>query len=112
MVEGDGSLYPCDFYVLDEWRLGKLETTSLADAGGCELARKFLSDGQKKPDACAECKWYPICLGGCKRDWQSVGGRLENYYCPAFHRFFEYAAPPAGGDCPHGSGLPRRILSD
>ena len=23
-VEGDGSLYPCDFYVLDEWKLGNL----------------------------------------------------------------------------------------
>ena len=22
VVEGDGSLYPCDFFVLDEWRLG------------------------------------------------------------------------------------------
>ena len=22
VVEGDGGVYPCDFYVLDEWRLG------------------------------------------------------------------------------------------
>jgi uncharacterized protein len=93
VVEGDGSLYPCDFYVLDEWCLGKLTDFSLSDAGQCALAEQFQNDGRKKPDACAECKWYPICFGGCKRDWQSIDGRLENYYCPAFRLFFEYAAP-------------------
>ncbi|QNK40317.1 anaerobic sulfatase maturase [Caproicibacter fermentans] len=93
VVEADGSLYPCDFYVLDEWRLGTLQNTSLADAADGALWCKFQSDGQKKPDACDGCKWYFICQGGCKRDWQSMNGRVENYYCPAFRRFFEYAAP-------------------
>ncbi|QAT50957.1 anaerobic sulfatase maturase [Caproiciproducens sp. NJN-50] len=93
VVESDGSLYPCDFYVLDEWRLGTLENASLPGAGACALARKFQEEGLKKPDACAGCKWFPICLGGCKRDWQPVGGKLQNYYCPSFQRFFEYTAP-------------------
>lgn len=93
VVEGDGSLYPCDFYVLDEWKLGLLDHTSLADAGGCALARKFQEEGLKKPDSCAACEWYPICLGGCKRDWQTLDGKLQNYYCPAFRRFFGYAVP-------------------
>ena len=34
-VEGDGSLYPCDFYVLDEWKLGDLSRCTVC-RGGCK----------------------------------------------------------------------------
>lgn len=29
VVEADGGVYPCDFYVLDEWRVGNLCQESL-----------------------------------------------------------------------------------
>ena len=31
VVEADGSVYPCDFYVLDEYCLGNLNDTSLQE---------------------------------------------------------------------------------
>lgn len=30
VVEADGSVYPCDFYMLDQYRLGNLNTDSIA----------------------------------------------------------------------------------
>ena len=88
VVEGDGSLYPCDFYVLDSWRLGNILDCSLEDALSCEKGKEFLQESRKRPDECRSCRYMPICRGGCKRDWMENG---SNYYCRAFRTFFGYA---------------------
>ncbi len=95
IVEADGSLYPCDFYALDEWRMGKLGEAPLADLQKGETALRFLRSGDDHPPACAGCEWRKMCFGGCKRDWflNPATGVRENYYCPAFKKFFAYAMP-------------------
>ena len=91
VIEGDGSVYPCDFYALDTWKLGTIGQQSLSEIASCERAQTFLSQGERKPDACAACQWFRLCQGGCKRDWGVQDGRLENYFCPAFQAFFAHA---------------------
>ena len=91
VVEGDGTVYPCDFYCLDEWKMGRIGEQSIPELANSEKARLFLQQGERKPDACAACRWYSLCHGGCKRDWVENDGKLENYSCPAFKEFFAYA---------------------
>ena len=91
VVEGDGSLYPCDFYVLDEWRLGNINEISPLAALESPLSKRFLNEGSIKPDSCAACRWVQLCNGGCKRDHCSDSS-LKNYYCAAFSLFFERSA--------------------
>lgn len=94
VVEADGGVYPCDFYVLDEWKLGNLRDTPLAALGQSERALAFLQKGLQHPADCAACPWQRLCFGGCKRDWTTdAAGQVQNYYCPAFRRFFAYAEP-------------------
>ena len=93
VVEADGSLYPCDFYVLDEWRLGTVSNCSLEEASRSEQALGFMAEGRRRPSACSTCRWLEICLGGCKRDWLPQNGQQQNYFCAAFQRFFTYAYP-------------------
>lgn len=93
VVESDGGLYPCDFYVLDRWRLGSILDESPLDAFSGELAQKFVSEGAIRPADCGSCPWSAICRGGCKRDWRTVDGRCVNYYCPSFQQLFSYAFP-------------------
>lgn len=92
VAEGDGSLYPCDFYVLDQWKLGSISDASLTDIAGCALATQFIDESLVKPNKCSACQWYGLCNGGCKRDWVNLEGNLENYYCSAFKQFFFHAA--------------------
>lgn len=90
VIEGDGGVYPCDFYVLDEWRLGTVGETSFADMQQGETARRFLAASQKIPDACRSCRWQGLCRNGCRRDRMDLpdGTVGQNYYCEAYRTFF------------------------
>lgn len=84
VVEGDGGLYPCDFYVLDSWYLGNILECTVEEALSSEKSRQLLLDSRKRPDECRSCRYMPICRGGCKRDWMENG---SNYYCQSFQTF-------------------------
>ena len=94
VVEGDGSIYPCDFFVLDEWRMGSLAENTLDELAESGNAKRFLEWGAEKPAECAACPWQRICNGGCKNDWvYDETGKPHNYFCESFRKYFEYAAP-------------------
>ena len=93
VVESDGSLYPCDFYVLDSWRLGSIyEDKSLTQIIAGEVATSFYEKGRSKPEECSSCPWFRCCFGGCPRDWYMAGSLPHNYFCAALRMFFQYAA--------------------
>ena len=87
VVEADGSVYPCDFFALDEWRLGRLGEQSLEEMAAGETAKRFLAWGKEKPPECGACPWKSLCNGGCKNDWTQG----HNYCCKAFRMLFEHA---------------------
>lgn len=92
VVEGDGTLYPCDFYCLNEWKIGKLGEASLAEYAKSKIETHFLEEGTKHPFECSSCRFYPLCFAGCKRDWyQDSDGKNHNYFCSSFSQFFNYA---------------------
>ena len=91
-VESDGGLYPCDFYVLDEWRLGEV-SEGLPAAFRSERMAQFRRRAEALPAACRSCPHFALCRGGCPRNWQASGDGMENGLCRAFRMFFDYAAP-------------------
>lgn len=95
VVEADGSVYPCDFYVLDPWRLGNLNTDGFDQLDRRRTELGFIQQSKTVAEDCRGCRWYGLCRGGCRRD-RLVGadGALgKNMYCEAFQRFFEHAVP-------------------
>lgn len=89
VIEGDGGVYPCDFYVLDEWRLGTVGQQSFAEMRSSETAQQFISASVRVPERCKACRFYPICRNGCRRDRLMNEGLMDlNYYCAAYRRFF------------------------
>lgn len=93
VVEGDGSLYPCDFFVLDRWYLGNIHDTSVEAALSSETSKRFVQEGSQRPQSCASCPYIALCCGGCKRDWVKNDQHITNYYCESFRTFFAYALP-------------------
>lgn len=93
VVEGDGSLYPCDFFVLDPWYLGNISETSVQEALATPVSHHFLAESHTRPTQCSHCPYVSLCRGGCKRDWITTSTGPSHYYCSAFRSFFSYALP-------------------
>ena len=94
VVEADGSVYPCDFYVLDEYKLGSLLTEDFSEIIKRQKQSSFLKRFQSLPSKCAACRYYLLCRGGCRRHWEQPGGAYgQNYFCTAYQKFFDACLP-------------------
>lgn len=93
VIEGDGGVYPCDFYVFDKWRLGNIKDNDIKDMIYSEVAQKFIAPSQVIPLECKECRWIGLCRGGCRRERENFkeGNLKLNYYCSAYKDFFNYS---------------------
>lgn len=92
LVEADGSVFPCDFYAMDDYRIGNLNTDTVEQMDEQRRAIRFVEDSLAKGERCKPCPWYPLCRGGCRRDYTD-GEDSHNYYCESYRAFFEYAYP-------------------
>ena len=68
LVEADGSVYPCDFYGLDEYRLGNIRDDAWEDLDRARESLGFIEASRRIPEKCGQCQWYPLCRNGCRRD--------------------------------------------
>ncbi len=94
VVEADGGVYPCDFYVLDEWKLGSVRENSFAEMEEKRKELGFIEASRVVPEKCRSCQWYPLCRNGCRRNRTEDGAEGPiNYFCEAYKGFFEYAYP-------------------
>jgi uncharacterized protein len=94
VVEADGSVFPCDFYALDEYCLGNFVTDSLEKIDARRTEIQFVEQSIEPHPECLVCKWYSLCRGGCRRDRDTFQAELSrNYFCPSYRVFFEYAWP-------------------
>lgn len=90
VVEGDGGVYPCDFYVTDEWKLGAVWAT-LTDLLNSEKAKSFAAPSLHTDDECCECRYFKLCRGGCRRWREPVVASVPsiNCLCEDYKLFFE-----------------------
>lgn len=90
VVEADGSVFPCDFYVLDRWCLGNFNSDRIdaIDSGREETG--FLASSDRLHAKCGNCPHRDLCRGGCRR-YRGMSGAEPglNYLCPAFLTFFD-----------------------
>ena len=96
VVEADGTVYPCDFYVLDEWKLGNIREHSFEEMNQKREELQFVALSRHVPEECRSCRWFPLCRNGCRRDRLLLpDGRTPglNAYCSAYRDFFSYAYP-------------------
>ncbi len=94
VVEADGSVYPCDFYVLDEYRLGNLNEEGFDAIDRKRREIRFLENSYDHTETCKQCLYFGVCRGGCRRHRQQPGTAFgENYFCQAYRMFFDACLP-------------------
>lgn len=87
IIEGNGDVFPCDFYCLDEWKLGNVNETGFREIAASDRAKKFVSETIAVRPECKTCNYYRLCLGGCKRYLTDLD------YCSVMKTFFQAALP-------------------
>ena len=78
IVEADGLVYPCDFYVLDKYLAGDLTKHTVREIFDALVKSTFLEESRQMRTyphpQCMDCSHNSWCRGGCKRMAQAVYG--------------------------------------
>jgi uncharacterized protein len=93
VIEYNGDVYPCDFFVSREWWLGNLLDTPLSHIIKSARAEEFSRIKEGPYAECEACPWDFICHHGCSRFRLGPDGRFgqRHILCPAFKRFYAHA---------------------
>lgn len=92
VVEHNGDVFSCDFYVEDDWKLGNVMAGDLRDLLNSQQQTRFGHVKAELPDACRECRWLRHCRGGCPRERLSgPNGNGVSYFCEGYKMFFAHA---------------------
>lgn len=89
VVEHDGSVYPCDFHVREDLRLGNVTTHTWEEMLESETYRNFAErKSAALPDTCRRCEYVHLCNGDCPRN--RVNDR--SVLCAGWKKFFGYSS--------------------
>jgi uncharacterized protein len=125
VVEYNGDVYPCDFFVTPETRLGNIAEESWEGLQASPVYREFGASKARWNERCAGCGWREWCAGDCLKHRYRTGNdpRARSWLCAGWQEFYGACLPelralagrlqpraappgPAGRNdpCPCGSG--------
>lgn len=98
VVEYNGDVYPCDFFVEKPWKLGNVNVDSWPELAGRRRRYEFAANKTLAHPECAICEYRNVCHGGCpklrhgpRRDFSDLDS-----FCPAYKMIFAKAVGPLG----------------
>lgn len=92
VIEHNGNVYPCDFFVEDELLLGNVHNDRLIEMLNSEKQKNFGMVKKKRKEVCAGCQWLAKCYGGCIKDRvKNPADRHHLYFCESYKMFYSHA---------------------
>ncbi|NLK41682.1 MAG: anaerobic sulfatase maturase [Planctomycetes bacterium] len=93
VVEHNGDVFCCDFYVADDTRLGNIMDTPIEQLADSELKHHFARRKTEIANKCLVCRYLEICRGGCPKDRAVLTGThvAASYFCEGYKLFFDHA---------------------
>lgn len=88
IIESNGDIYPCDFYVLDDFKIGNI-TDGLSNIFNNTKRLEFINSSSTINDKCMKCEFYKLCLGGCKKHKELNNEEYLNYFCFSYYNFLK-----------------------
>lgn len=91
VVEADGSVYPCDFYMLDDYRLGNFNENKVAELDEKRKEIGFVERSRRLDPECSTCPHFSLCRGGCQRHRDLIPDTeyYRNFLCEGYKLFFD-----------------------
>lgn len=96
VVEYNGDVYPCDFFVESAWKLGNVTMDSWSEISRRVRRYTFASKKTVAHPECQVCEYQSICHGGCPKTRHGRKGSFEDldYFCQAYKMMFAKAVGP------------------
>jgi uncharacterized protein len=90
VVEHNGDIYPCDFFVCPEYKIGNIMDMSWAEVQSSSQAKRFASYKQKWNSDCDVCEYHNLCMGDCLKFRRNMlnGSREKSWLCSGWKFFF------------------------
>lgn len=85
MLEADGSVYCCDHFATDAYRLGNLMTNPLSQMLHSDTMQQFRSLKPTLQKACGDCEYRSLCHGECPKN--------RRYLCAGYRQYFAHTLP-------------------
>ncbi len=94
VVEYSGDVYPCDFFVDRELKLGNVREDSWESLLASEAYAEFGTRKSKWNSRCEACECVELCAGDCLKHRPPRGGDPHSLstLCEGWNRFFNHAA--------------------
>jgi len=95
VIEHNGDVFVCDFFVMSRWRLGNILQTPLAEIIKSEKFGEFARNKSNLGSACRSCEYLEWCYGGCQKHRVVLGGPVTapSYFCKSYKMLFSHALP-------------------
>jgi len=95
VLEHNGDVYACDFFVEPEWRLGNVMKTPLTELVSGPLFGQFADRKAELGETCQACEWVSLCHGACPRHRLFRGGQISDpsYLCAGYKQLFAHTKP-------------------
>ncbi len=93
VVEYNGDVYPCDFHVLPELRLGNVLTHAWQEMAESEVYRAFGARKRQTHAACGSCPHAALCAGDCPKNRVGhTAGPADalSYLCEGWRLFYAH----------------------
>jgi len=78
VVEYNGDIYPCDFFVQESLNLGNVMDMEWEAVQSSEVYRKFGNAKNCRHQNCGDCKWIDMCMGDCLKYRAYAGHPPQN----------------------------------
>jgi uncharacterized protein len=94
VVEYDGSVYPCDFFVRDELMLGNVRDGTWKGFLESPVYRQFGLGKANWCDECRSCPYLSLCHGDCQKFRPTAAaGKAKSVLCEGWQAFYAHALP-------------------
>ncbi len=91
VVEHNGDVYACDFFVEPKWRIGSVMEDSLVAMLNSQKQLEFGKMKAQLAEQCSSCEWLLYCRGGCTKDRRLSVDREASHFCESYKIFFQHA---------------------
>ena len=96
VVEYNGDIYPCDFFVESRWKLGNITLDSWPEIARRKKRYEFAGNKAIPHPACQKCEWLSICRQGCPKFRYAPHQRFEDldYFCQSYKMIYAKCVEP------------------